>query len=259
MLLRAATITGIFLVLGCSLISPDDPPPEEPLFAPGEYGGEPLSGTEALYNLRPSPDGERIALIRERTPGDPSDPRRQLWIVDRDGSDPELIAVNVNSVDWSPDGERLAVTVFYGGGVSFYVYTIDLETMKATQWTGREDQFFDRPVVGNPNWFQDGTRLLVSVIAKGYKQDFERGIYTINTETGEIEGPYVEVMEAAFLGNYNRYAVGQKYTYEDNPLSGNYARYTFSTGEWEWITSFSYDSLDYVQAPVPSPTSEDII
>lgn len=74
----------------CSLTGEE---PEGPRFQPGAYGGEPLANTEALFNVRPSPDGSKVALIRERTPGVPSDPRNQLWITERDGSNPELISV----------------------------------------------------------------------------------------------------------------------------------------------------------------------
>ena len=248
-------LASVWLLAACSLGGGDPPPSEELTFAPGEYGGDPLPGTEHLFNVRPSPSGDRIALIRERTPGVPSDPRNQLWVTRRDGSNPRLISVNTTGVDWSPDGKRLAVTVFYGG-VSFYVYTIDLETLETMQWTGKEDQYFDRPVVSNPVWFQDGKRMLVSVIAKGYQQSFERGIYSIDTETNEIKGPLVEVMAAAYLGNEDQFVVGKKYMTADHPLTGNFARYDFANDTWHWITDFSKDSLDLVGTPVPSPTQD---
>jgi hypothetical protein len=72
----------------------EDPPEEgengeqETYFQPGEYGGEPLPDTEHLLWISPSPDGERIALIRRRTPGE-LDPFNQLWIMDKDGADPD--------------------------------------------------------------------------------------------------------------------------------------------------------------------------
>lgn len=246
-------LSALLILSACSLIGGEDDPPE-PLFEPGEYGGEPLPGTEALYNLKLSPDGSQVALIREKTPDETTDPRNQLWIVDRNGSNPKLIGVNTRSVDWSPDGMKLAVTVTLG--ISAYIYTIDLETLNTQQWTGREDQFFSEPTVSNPIWFQDGKRLLVSVMAKAYQQPFERGIYTINTETGDINGPLVELMQAAFLGKNDEYAIGRKYTYDHVPLDGNYARYDFATGDWTWVTNFPKDSLDFVHVPVASPTSE---
>ena len=61
------------------------------------YNPSTLPGTEHLFNIKVSPDGERVALIRKRTPGVPSDPRYQLWIVDRDGSNPRLVSVNTGT------------------------------------------------------------------------------------------------------------------------------------------------------------------
>ncbi|GIV58004.1 MAG: hypothetical protein KatS3mg042_0917 [Rhodothermaceae bacterium] len=247
-------VAGTLLALSaCSLTGGEDPTPE-PSFKPGEYGGDPLPGTENLVNLRLSPDGRRVALIRRQTPDEPFDPRYQLWIVDRDGTNPELIAVNVGMVDWSPDGKTLAVAVWRG--IDAYVYTIDLETREAIQWSGREDQFFSKPTVGTPIWYRDGRRLLVSVFAKDYQQPFARGIYTIDTETGQITGPHVELMQSAFLGNNDHFAIGRKYTHNRDPLNGNFALYLFEAREWKWITDFSRDSLDFVDVPVPSPTSD---
>ena len=250
-------LASLLLVPACSLTGGEDPPPEpEPLFAPGDYGGDPLPGTEELYNVRLSPDGSQVALIRSFTPGQPGQPRDQLWITDRDGSDPRLIGVNVGTVDWSPDGERLAVTVSYG--IDVYVYTIDLATLEAVQWTGGEAQFFSKPTVSNPVWFEDGRRLLVSVSQKAYEQPFERGIYTIDTRTGAVEGPLVELMQGAFLGGGDRYAVGVKFIPGQDPLDGNLARYDFERERWSWVTRIPRDSLDFIGTATPSPTADQV-
>ena len=239
----------------CSFGEGDPPPPEEPLFAPGEYGGGALPNTEHIWELWPSPDGERIALIRKRTPGVPSDPRNQLWILDRDGSDPELISVNTLGAHWHPDGDRLAVTV--ATGIDFYVYTIDLETREATQWSGRGNQRLSFPVVSSGGWFRDGRRLLVFVHQKAYQQPFPRGTYIIDTQDSTTIGPIVELFEATRLGNDEQYIIGQKYVREGDPLSGNFARYDLADSTWQWITAFSEDSLvRYVDVPVPSPTED---
>ncbi len=241
----------------CSLGGGDPPPPEEPLVAPGEYGGDPLPGTEVLFNLAPSPSGDRIALIRERTPGVSSDPRYQLWIVNQDGSNPELISVNSHDVAWHPDGDRLAITV--ATGIDFYVYTIDLETMEATQWTGGDDQRLSFPVVSHAGWFRDGERLLVFAHQKAYQQPFPRGLYVIDTRDTVTTGPLVELFEPTRLGNSDRYTIGRKYVRNEDPLSGNYARYDFTDSTWHWITDFPKDSLDFLDKPVPSPTSDVVV
>ena len=166
-----------------------------------------------------------------------------------------MISVNTLGAHWHPDGDRLAVTV--ATGIDFYVYTIDLETMEATQWTGRDDQRLSFPVVSNPVWFQDGRRLLVSVARRAYQQPFPRGIYVIDTRVTSTTSPLVELMQAAYLGPGDRYITGRKYVRSGDPLSGNFARFDLADSTWQWITAFSDDSLvRYVDVPVPSPTED---
>ena len=213
--------------------------------------------TEHLANVQPSPSGDRIALVRKRTPGEPSDPRNQLWIVAQDGSNPRLISVNTGTVDWSPSGTSLAVTVVRG--IDVYAYTINLETGKTTQWTGKDTQRLSFPVVSNPVWFDDGHRLLVSVAQEAYQQPFPRGVYIIDTSDSTTVGPLLEYMQGAFLGNSDSYAIARKYTPDDAPPSGNFIRYEFADSSWHWITTFSKETLRSVEHPSPSPTNEFIV
>lgn len=246
-----ALLSTLLIAAACS--TPTEPKPEEPTFAPGEYGGDPLSGTEHITIVEPSPSGDRYALIRRRTPGEPSDPRFQLWIVDRDGSDARLISVNTHDVDWHPSGNRLVVTVAVG--IDFYVYTIDLGTMESTQWTGKDSQRLSFPVVSMAGWFQDGHRILVFANQKAYQQPFPRGLYVIDTRDSTTSGPLVELFSPTRLGNRDQYTVGKKYVRDENPRSGNYARYDFADSTWHWITDLPKDSLRFTEKPVPSPTS----
>ena len=133
MLLSVSVAVGA----GCSAT---DMSPEEPLFEPGDATAAALPGTEHLYQLTPSPDGSRIALVRRQTPGEEFSPHDQLWIVNADGSDPRFIGVNVGGIDWSPDGETLALTIWIG--TNSYVYTLDLATLEATRWSGTDEHFF---------------------------------------------------------------------------------------------------------------------
>lgn len=257
-LFATTAIATLLMAPACSMFTEPPPEEDEPTFAPGEYGGEPLPGTEHLSNVKPSPSGNRYALVRKRTPGEPSDPRNQLWIVDRDGSNPRLASVNTGTVDWAPDGKSLAVTVVRG--IDVYAYTIDLKTGGATQWTGKEYQRLSLPVVNNPIWFEDGQRLLVSVAQEAYQQSFPRGTYIIDTRDSTTTGPLLEFMQAAFLGNNSSYATGRKYLQSDDPPSGNFIRYDFADSSWQWITNFPKDSLRrYVEPPVPSPTGDNLV
>lgn len=252
----ASTVVGA-VVIAAACSTPTEPKKEEPTFAPGEYGGEPLPGTEHITIVEPSPSGDRFALIRRRTPGNPSDPRFQLWIVNRDGTDPRLISVNTQDVAWHPSGNRLVLTVAIG--IDFYVYTIDLKTMETTQWTGKDDQLLSFPVVSMAGWFQDGYRLLVFVNQRAYQQPFPRGVYVIDTRDSTTAGSLVELFSPTRLGNQDRYTVGRKYVRSHNPRSGNFARYDFGGNSWRWITDFPKDSLRFVEKPVPSPTSDLIV
>lgn len=253
--LASAVVGTVVLAAACS--TPTEPRTKEPTFAPGEYGGEPLPETEHLSNVKPSPSGDRYALVRKRTPGEPSDPRNQVWVVGRDGSNPRLVSVNTGTVDWAPDSKSLAVTVVRG--INVYAYTIDLRTGEATQWTGKEYQRLSLPVVNNPIWFEDGRRLLVSVAQEAYQQPFPRGAYIIDTRDSTTTGPLLEYMQAAFLGNSDSYVIVRKYTEDDEPPSGNFIRYSFADSSWNWITSFPKDSLRHVEPPTPSPTREVIV
>jgi Tol biopolymer transport system component len=255
-------LTAILLITGLAggCEQPTEPPePEEPYFKPGQYGGDPLEDTEHLYNLQLSPDGSKIALIRSRTPGGVFEPRDQLWIVNADGTEPELIGYNIGTVDWSIDGKKMAVTYIPGAPYT-YSFTISLDSMKATQWTGSEDMFLSKRSASNPRWFNDNQRLLISVWAKAYKQPYERGVYIINTNDQAIEGPLVEIAAGAFLGNNEKYFISNKYTTQDNPLSGNYIRYDFLSNKFDWITNTSSDSLNrWVKQPRPNPKGAELV
>jgi len=147
-----------------------------------------------------------------------------------------MISVNTLGAHWHPTGDTLAVTVSVG--IDSYIYTIDLATLDATQWSGRDDQFFSKPTAGLPIWFRDGRRLLVSVSQKAYQQPFPRGLYVIDTHDATTTGPLVELMEAAYLGREARYVTGKKYVRSGDLLSGNFARFDLADSTWQWITAF---------------------
>jgi Tol biopolymer transport system component len=248
---------GLWFVVLLAACSSPGVEPEEPHFRPGEYGGNPLPGTESLNNVRLSPDGRRVALVREITPGDPFSPRRQIWLLDADGTNPELLALGAGTIDWSPDGSTLAVTASPGGiSIDSYIYTIDLDTREVQPWTGLEDQVISMGTAHVPTWFQDGKRLLVSVYTRAYLQSYDRGIYIIDTETGETTGSLLDLTEVAVLSNNDRSAVGIMYQTSHTPQSGNLVRYDFETGGWQWITTEPMEQGLSVQAGWGNPATE---
>lgn len=251
-LLATTALATLWMAAACS--TPTEPKREEPTFEPGKYGGEPLPGTEHLSNVKPSPGGDRFALVRKRPPGKPSDPRNQLWVVDEEGTNPRLVGVNILGADWHPNGNRIAVTV--ATGIDSYVYTINLSTMETTQWTGKENQRLSLPVVSGGDWFQNGRDLLVFVDQKAYQQPFPRGIYTIDTQDTITTGPHLELMQAAYLGKSDKYVVGRKFYPKDSLISGNYAKYKFTNDEWRWITDVPRDSIYKVGGVIPNPSRD---
>lgn len=250
--------TGLFG--GCEQPSQPPLPEEELYFQPGEYGGDPLEGTEHLYNLQLSPDGTKMALIRSHTPEDPFAPHDQLWVVNADGTEPELIGYNIGTVDWSPDGRILTIT-FVIGFHDTYIITFNLQKRENIRiWSGIEDVFLYEQTASNPRWFNTNDQLLVSVWGKAYKQSYKRGIYIINTNDQVVEGPLVEIAGGGLLGNNGEYFISNKYLTQSEPFSGNYIRYDFDTKTWEWITQFPSDSLNrWVKQPVPNPKGIELI
>jgi len=86
----ASTVVGA-VVIAAACSTPTEPKKEEPTFEEGAYGGDPLTGTEHLSNVKPSPSGDRYALVRKRTPVQPSNRATSsgLWI--------EMAAIHASS------------------------------------------------------------------------------------------------------------------------------------------------------------------
>ncbi len=253
--LLLATAAALLLP-ACSASDPADTVP--PLFAPGEYGGDPLPGTEHIFNVTFSPGGQRVAFVRQRTPDEPLDPLYQLWVTDRDGSNPRLMGTRVLTVNWSPDGKTLAVTVALG--IDFYVYTLDVATGEATQWTGLPHQTLSFPVASSGSWFRDGERMLAYVTQEAFQQPFPRGLYIIDTsDSTTTRYPLIEFFNGGFLGNHDEYAVGRKYLPDQGPLDGNYALVDVSSRRWTWLTEVPKDSLRLIRLPMPNPTGPSFV
>ena len=237
------------LLAACSLFEPE----KKTRF---DYGGDPLPGTENLYNLRLSPDGEWVALIRAYTP-ERLDPPNQLWLVRRDGRQMRFLGASIGSVDWSPDGKRLALNYEPGLCCDTYVVTLDLESGQVAVWTGADTLLLSHPTASFPHWFQDGRRLLVSVIGKAYGQLYETGIYVLNLEHRQVEGPLVKSMVGAQLGGRDRFAVGIMPQPQGRVYRENAVRYEFATGALTVLTDFGPEEA-FRFAVTPSPV-EDLI
>ncbi|MGE4191314.1 MAG: amidohydrolase, partial [Thermoanaerobaculia bacterium] len=162
----------------------------------------PASGGEARaissgvsWDMQPrfSPDGQWIAFTSDRAGGD------NLWIMRRDGSEPQQISKEsfrlVNSPAWSPDGQWIA-------GHKHFTSERSLGSGEIWLWhrTGGDGlQLTEKPNdqkdVGEPAFSPDGRYVYFSRDATPgavfeYNKDSNAGIYVIfrlDRETGKIE------------------------------------------------------------------------
>tara|TARA_R110002124_G_scaffold149259_4_gene315343 strand:- start:11562 stop:12641 length:1080 start_codon:yes stop_codon:yes gene_type:complete len=237
-------------------------PPEpmtEPYFKEGEYGGALLPNTEHLYWISPSPDGEKIALIREKTPNE-NDPTRQLWIMNADGSEPICIAYDVSPISWHPDGTKIAFSYNPFTSPYTYVFTLNLENNELKLWNSKDELFFDKYAETTSGWFADGEKLLIAVNGKAYQQEYERGTYSLNTSDSSVLGPYKILLEGTILGNNDKWIVGTQYNL--TRLSSNKGLYDIENDEFHWLTTFDTDSDSlrrYTDIAIPNPNGPEII
>lgn len=239
-----------------------DPPPPEPYFKPGEYGGQELPGTEHLTWISPSPDGERLAVVRKYTPGE-NDPLYQLWIMDTDGANAQLITYNSGAVYWHPTENKVVFTYNPHTTPFTYIFTFNLSNEELKLWNSKEIHYFDMAVESATGWFKHGERLLIGVNGKAYQQEYERGIYTLNVTDSTHTGPARTLFSPTQLGNNDKWVVGIQYgTQEDPELNSNRALFDLETSEFKWLTTYNYPSdtlRRYIGYPALNPQGTEII
>ena len=162
---------------------------------PIEGGQARAIASGVAWDMQPkfSPDGTRIAFTSDRAGGD------NLWIMNRDGSDPTQVSDEsfrlVNSPEWTPDGEFIV-------GRKHFTSSRSLGAGEMWMWhrtggggvqlTERRTQQKD---TGEPAFSPDGRYLYFSDDATPgatfeYSRDVNGEIYVIqrlDRETGEIE------------------------------------------------------------------------
>jgi TolB protein len=110
------------------------------------------NGTDQAFDPDLAPDGRSIVY---RVNPDPASDHADLWVIDRDGSDPRRLttdpALDNWSPAWSPDGSRVAFASIRDGG-----------TLRV--WTVAPDGTDPRPVTRGhgeyPDWSPDGSRIV---------------------------------------------------------------------------------------------------
>jgi serine/threonine protein kinase len=99
------------------------------------------------YLPRWSPDGKQIAFF-----GHPPGAPYQIYVVPAEGGTPELIYrndMNLADPSWSPDGKSMAFGENSLNNQGSAIYTLDLQTRKATKLPGSDGLY-------SPRWSPDG-------------------------------------------------------------------------------------------------------
>lgn len=132
-------------------------------------------------DVRWSPAGDRIALTRR----DPLAGRSaaDLLLVDPDGGNLQQVtdsdAHQVDGLDWSPDGSRLAfhrVTLGEPAPEPTDVYTVDADGSGLQRLTHTEEAF-------SPAWSPDGSTLALSI---GNWQEFDRDLFLVDADGSDL-------------------------------------------------------------------------
>ncbi|MGB3328906.1 MAG: hypothetical protein WBA46_08125, partial [Thermomicrobiales bacterium] len=126
---------------------------------------KPIAPDRVVYDLpslaypRISPDGSRIAFVRNQVDRDSGKPEGHVWLIDIDGSNRRRLTHtgtrNGNPV-WSPDGSRLAFTSVRDGDKPHAIVVLGFD--------GGEPEIVSRHAspAGGLAWSPDGTRIAYS-------------------------------------------------------------------------------------------------
>ncbi|HEY1377524.1 MAG TPA: S9 family peptidase [Gemmataceae bacterium] len=122
-----------------------------------EYASEPQA----------SPDGGRVAYVRNFMDVMKDKPRSHLWVINADGSDHRPLTSgdgNESSPRWSPDGKRLAYVGDAGGKDQLFVRWMD---------TGQTAQLTRGPQSpASPAWSPDGRQIAFAMFVEDAEEPF---------------------------------------------------------------------------------------
>ncbi|MGO4408942.1 MULTISPECIES: prolyl oligopeptidase family serine peptidase [unclassified Brevundimonas] len=146
-------------LLSTPVVAQPAPPPSESV----RFQAQDLFGLEVASDPQISPDGSRVAYVRQTADIMTDRMRPTIWLIDvRTGQQTPLVAGagSHSQPRWSPDGTRVAyISTAEGGGAQMFV-----------RWIGSGQSVRVTSLPNTPtgiSWSPDGTKLAYSVLVAG--------------------------------------------------------------------------------------------
>ncbi len=203
---------------------------------------QPLDVFDLEYASDPqiSPDGERVAYVRNFFDIMTDRARSNLWIVSADGADHRALTSgneNHSAPRWSPDGSKLLYVSGEDGSSQLYLRWMDTgQTVKLTNLTSSP---------GAVSWSPDGSRIVFSMLVSEKSEPFAK--MPAKPEGAEWAEPPRVITKLRYRYDGQGYPPQGRYQYFVIPAEGGAARQlTDGSFDHRAPVSWSPDSKSFV-------------